>query len=83
MPVMLPSHKIGEGQPRPSKVLVEPEAEVVERHLSCQAGLEALEGRRTLAQKTERMMHAGVDGLNPSVQARQPALPCQGPGGGG
>jgi hypothetical protein len=61
---MLPSHHVREGKTGATKLLIEPDADVVQGHLRRQASLKADPGMGTLVAEAEGLMHVVVDGLN-------------------
>jgi hypothetical protein len=70
---MLPIHQVREGKTGATKLLIEPDAEVVQGHLRRQASLKAAPSMGTLVAEAEGMMHFVVDGLNDLAHPGQPA----------
>ena len=77
---MLPRHQIGKGQRGPAELLIKPDTEIMQRHLSGQADLKAFQGVRALAVEAKDMLQAVVDGLHDLANTGQPASPGLGPG---
>jgi hypothetical protein len=77
---MLPIYQVRNSQTRAAERLIEPDAEVVPRHLRRQAGLQARQVVRTRATEAEGLGDRVVDRLDALTDACEPAAPTRGPG---
>jgi hypothetical protein len=70
---MLPIHQVREGKTGATKLLIEPDAEVVQGHFRRQTSLKAAPSMGTLVAEAEGMMPFVVDGLDELARPGQPA----------
>ena len=61
-------------------MLIKPDAEIMQGHLSGQADLKAIQGMRALAIEAKEMLKAAVNGLHDLTEAGPPAPPGLRPG---
>src|ERR687896_911653 len=77
---MLPVYQVRESKIRAAEWLIEPDAEVVQRHLRRQARLKAIQVVRTLTAKAKSMVELVVDGLHDLTDPGEPAAHALRPG---
>src|SRR5215211_5578843 len=77
---MLPIHQVCTGETGAAEWFIQPDAEVMQRHLRRQAGLNASEGMGTLAREADGLMHLVVDRLDDLAHPGQPPSRTFGPG---
>jgi hypothetical protein len=75
-----PSQQVREGQPGPTELVVEPDAEVVQRHSRCQPGTQTFELMGTLAPQAEGVEEFVINRLNYLAEASYPPPQPLGPG---
>jgi hypothetical protein len=71
----LPTKQVGESKWFSAQLLVQPDAEVVQSHLSGKTGLEPGESVRALLIESKEIHQFGVDSLNYLADAGQPTAP--------
>src|SRR5262245_38658470 len=75
----LPIHQVYKGQPRPAKLLIQPDAEVMQGDLCGQACLQPAELMGAFPIQAEGMLELVMDCLHNLADAREPAPPRLGP----
>src|SRR5215472_12306981 len=75
----LPVHQVCKGQPGPAKLLIQPDAEVMQGHLRGQPRLQPTELMGAFPIQAEGMMELVMDCLHNLADTREPAPPRLGP----
>src|SRR5262252_9880423 len=75
----LPIHQVRKGQPRPTTLFMQPQAEVMQGHLRRQARLQPPEVMRPFAIEAERMPELLIYGLHALTYPSHPAPEPLGP----
>jgi len=75
-----PTDQLDERQRRPSKFPIQPDAEIMQRHLGGNPGGEPAEFVGPFPVQAEHVMQAAVHRLDHLADSRQPTAPSAGPG---